>query len=157
MPPEGKRRQREAGCRYASVLRVLPHRNRDASFHFASIPLQLVRNTTKFPRTVLRSAQYPGDLYLHGGYHLGSETLDLAQAVVSRPVDEGVHADFGDQAREFVDPVIHGTREKTLHGAVRDETHNVVDPADVLWLTIGGQGCVGDALLHLRQPFRGRV
>ena len=104
-----------------------------------------------------REASCPGDLFLYGGYHLGSETLDLAQAVVGRPVDEGVHADFGDQAREFVDPVIHGTREETLHGAVRDETHNVVDPADVPWLATGSQGRVVDALLHLRQAFRRRV
>ena len=45
----------------ASPLRALPHRNMDGSFHLASISLRLVRNTTKFPRAILRPAQCPGD------------------------------------------------------------------------------------------------
>src|SRR2546429_9902117 len=45
----------------ASLLRALPHRNMDARFHLANIPLRLVPNTTKFPCAVLRPVQCPGD------------------------------------------------------------------------------------------------
>src|SRR5215467_7381333 len=85
-------------------------------------------------------APCPGNLYSHSGHNLGCKQFDLAEAVAGWPVDERVHANLDGQAREFIHPIVHGTRQRIMYRATGDEAHDVVEPANVLWLAPSGIG-----------------
>ena len=110
--------------------------------------------TQRTRRMANRNSLSSYNLFLHGGHDLGGEKLDLPHTIGSGPIDESVQADLNDQACQFFYPIVRRANEDILHGTGGDESHDVVDAANVLWLTTYRYGCVADTLLHLWKAFR---
>lgn len=65
--------------------------------------------------------------------------LQLLQPVVGGPVDKGVPVNLDHQAREFLDLVLYRAGKHSLGRPIGDEAHDVVEPANRLWLAARGQ------------------